>query len=101
MTLAAKKFEYLGAHPWADRAHAEFRAAGAPGNRALGRNAPLSPQERRIAELAATGATTKQIAVQLTVSPRTVDAHLRNLFAKLGITSRAALSESLRQRDSA
>ena len=101
LTLAANKFEYLGARPWADRAHSELRAADAPGNRAVDRNAPLSPQERRIAGLAATGATTKQIAVQLTVSPRTVDAHMRNVFAKLGITSRAALSEALRQRDSA
>ena len=100
LTLAAKKFEHLGARPWADRAHSEFRAAGAPGNRAVDRNAPLSPQERRIAELAATGATTKQIASQLSVSPRTVDAHLRNLFPKLGVTSRAALSEALRQLDS-
>jgi DNA-binding CsgD family transcriptional regulator len=100
LTLAAKKFEHLGARPWVDRAHSEFRAADAPGNRAVDRNAPLSPQERRIAGLAATGATTKQIAVQLTVSPRTVDAHMRNVFAKLGITSRAALSEALRQRDS-
>lgn len=101
LTQAAKKFDRLGARPWSDRAHAEFRAAGAPGSRPLDRNAPLSPQERRIADLAATGATTKQIAVRLTVSPRTVDAHLRNVFAKLGITSRAAVSEALRQRDSA
>jgi DNA-binding CsgD family transcriptional regulator len=101
LTLAAKEFEHLGARPWAERAHSEFRAASAPGNRPKDNNAPLSPQERRIAELAATGATTKQIAIQLTISPRTVDAHMRNVFAKLGITSRAALSEALRQRDSA
>jgi len=100
LTKAAKEFEYLGAHPWAERAHSEFRAAGAPGNRAVDRNAPLSPQERRIAELAATGATTKQIAIQLTISPRTVDTHMRNLFAKLGVTSRAALGTALRQLDS-
>ena len=52
-------------------------------------------------DLAASGATTKQFASQLTVSPRTVDTHLRNLVPKLGVTSRAALSEALRQLDSA
>jgi len=96
---AAKAFDHLGARPWAERAHSEFHAAGAPGNRPKDNNAPLSPQERRIAELAATGATTKQIAIQLTISPRTVDTHMRNLFPKLGVTSRAALGEALRQLD--
>ena len=100
LTRAAKAFDHLGAKPWADRAHAEFRASAATGNRSTEHNAPLSPQERRIAELAATGATSKQIAAQLTISPRTVDTHLRNLYPKLGITSRAALGEALRQRDS-
>jgi len=97
---AAKAFDHLGAQTWADRAHAEFRASAATGNRFTEQNAPLSPQERRIAELAATGATSKQIAAQLTVSPRTVDTHLRNLYPKLGITSRAALGEALRKRES-
>ena len=100
LTRAAKAFDHLGAKPWADRAQAEFRASAAGGNRPKRQNAPLSPQERRIAELAATGATSKQIAAQLTISPRTVDTHLRNLYPKLGITSRAALGEALRQRDS-
>ena len=97
---AAKAFDHLGAKPWADRAEAEFRASAATGRPATERNAPLSPQERRIAELAATGATSKQIAAQLTISTRTVDTHLRNLYPKLGISTRAALGEALRQLDS-
>jgi DNA-binding CsgD family transcriptional regulator len=97
---AAKAFDHLGAKPWADRAEAEFRASAATGGRATERNAPLSPQEQRVAELAATGATSKQIAAQLTISTRTVDTHLRNLFPKLGVTTRAALGEALRQLDS-
>ena len=100
LTRAAKEFDHLGAQPWTDRARAELRAAEAPGIRSAVQGAPLSAQERRIADLAATGATTKQIAAQFSLSPRTVDTHLRNLFPKLGITSRAALSEALRQRDS-
>ena len=101
LTLAAKAFDHLGAKPWTDRANAELRAAGAPGNRTVYPNTPLSAQEQRIAELAAGGVTTKKIAAQLTLSPRTVDTHLRKIFIKLGINSRAALSEALRQRDPA
>jgi DNA-binding CsgD family transcriptional regulator len=45
----------------------------------------------QIARFVATGASTKAVAAQLFLSPRTVDAHLRNIFRKLSITSRAQL----------
>ncbi len=96
---AAARFERLGAAPWSGRAHAELRAAGASSKRGLEESAPLSAQQRRIAELAATGATSKEIAAQLSLSPRTVDAHLSRLFRRLGITRRAGLSQALRDCD--
>jgi DNA-binding CsgD family transcriptional regulator len=98
---AAESFDRLGARPWADRARAELRAAGATAKRSLGEPLVLSAQERRIADLAAAGATTRDIAAQLSLSPRTVDAHLYRIYPKLGITRRAGLSEALRQHDSA
>lgn len=98
--LAADGFDRLGARPWAERARAEMRAAGASVQQALGETAPLSAQERRIADLAATGQTTKEIAVQLSLSPRTVDGHLYRLFRKLDISSRAGLSMALAKYDS-
>lgn len=101
LDLAAEIFDRLGARPWATRARGELRAAGASTKRSLGETAVLSAQERRIADLAATGHTTKQIAAQLSLSPRTVDGHLYRLFPKLGITTRAGLSEALRRHDSA
>jgi DNA-binding CsgD family transcriptional regulator/nucleoside-triphosphatase THEP1 len=97
---AADDFDRLGAHPWADRARAEMRAAGASIKQSLGEPAPLSAQERRIAELAAAGDSTKEIAVRLSLSPRTVDGHLYRLFRKLDITSRAGLSKALVEYDS-
>jgi len=98
--LAADGFDRLGARPWAERARAEMRAAGASVQQSLGETAPLSAQERRIADLAATGQTTKEIAVQLSLSPRTVDGHLYRLFRKLDISSRAGLSMALAKYDS-
>jgi DNA-binding CsgD family transcriptional regulator len=97
---AAETFDRLGAQPWAERTRAELRAAAAATNQSSGESSALSAQERRIAELAASGQTTKQIAGKLSISPRTVDAHLARAFRKLGITRRAALTEALRQHDS-
>lgn len=96
---AAARFDCLGAAPWSGRAHAELRAAGASAKHAPGEAAPLSAQQRRIAELAAFGATSKEIAAQLSLSPRTVDAHLSRVFRTLGITRRAGLSQALRDYD--
>ena len=99
LVFAATNFERIGARPYAERARGELRAAGASAKRSLSDADTLSAQERRIADLAATGHTTKQIAVQLSLSPRTVDNHLYRVFPKLGITTRAALSEALRRHD--
>ncbi|WP_459650120.1 helix-turn-helix domain-containing protein [Kitasatospora sp. Ki12] len=55
----------------------------------------LTGQELRIARLAATGLTNKEIGRQLQLSPRTVAAHLYKIFPKLGITSRAAIAHAL------
>ncbi len=89
---AIDAFEALGAEPWAERARAELRASGETARkRAPGTEVTLTPQERQIAALVAQGLTNKEVAAQLYLSPRTIDAHLRGVFAKLGITSRRDL----------
>jgi DNA-binding CsgD family transcriptional regulator len=93
---AADGFDHLGARPWTERARAELRAAGASAKQSLGEPAPLSAQERRIAEMAANGQTSKKIAAQLSISARTVDGHLYRAFRKLNVTTRAGLSKALR-----
>ena len=100
LELTVDGFDRLGAQPWAERARAELRAAGASVKRSLGQPDPLSAQQRRVAELAAAGQTTKQIAAELSLSPRTVDFHLYRLFRTLGVTRRAGLGEALRRYDS-
>ena len=89
-------FDRLGAEPWARRARRELRATGRTRRRPLDPDAPLlTPQELQIARLAAAGLTNKEIAERLYLSPRTVGGHLYRVFPKLGITSRAALRDSL------
>ncbi|MFD0597627.1 helix-turn-helix transcriptional regulator [Catellatospora coxensis] len=53
------------------------------------------PQQRQIARLAAQGATNREIAAQLFLSPRTVEHHLGNIFAKLSVRSRVELAKLL------
>jgi DNA-binding CsgD family transcriptional regulator/nucleoside-triphosphatase THEP1 len=98
--VAADSFDRLGARPWTERARAELRAAGASAKQSLGEPATLSAQERRIAELAADGQTSKEIAAQLSISARTVDGHLYRAFRKLNVTTRAGLSKALLHYDS-
>jgi DNA-binding CsgD family transcriptional regulator len=96
LRAALETFERLGARPWANRTRAELQASGesldqtAACGALLGR---LSPQEREVVRLAATGATNREIASQLFLSPRTVGHHLYRAFPKLGISSRTELSQ--------
>jgi DNA-binding CsgD family transcriptional regulator len=92
LRAAAEIFERLGAEPWAARAATELRASGETARRREPSAAgELTAQELQIARLVAEGATNKEVAAQLFLSPRTVDYHLRKVFMKLGISSRAEL----------
>jgi DNA-binding CsgD family transcriptional regulator len=93
---AIDTFARLGARPWTARAGNELRATGlSVGAAGVTGPASLTPQQREIALLAAAGLTNKQIAERLFLSPRTVAAHMRQLFPKLGVASRAALRDAL------
>ena len=52
----------------------------------------LTPREREVAACVARGRTNRQIAAELTLSQRTVDAHIRNMLGKLELSSRAQLA---------
>ncbi|HEY7421699.1 MAG TPA: AAA family ATPase [Gaiellaceae bacterium] len=91
LTRALTIFEELGAVLWAEKARSELARVG--GRAAIG--AELTPTERRIAELVATGKTNKEVAAQLFVTPRTVEGHLTRIYAKLGVRSRAGLAHRM------
>jgi len=85
-----------GATPLADRAEEELRAAGGRPRRRAGVGADaLTASERRVAELAAEGASNKEIAQSLFVTLRTVEMHLSNAYSKLEIRSRHELATAL------
>jgi DNA-binding CsgD family transcriptional regulator len=94
LRAAMQTFEDLGARRWADRAAQELRASGETvRRRGVGEDAPrLTPTEDQVVRLVAQGLPTREVAAQLFVSPRTVEFHLRNVFTKLGVTSRAELA---------
>ncbi len=112
---ALETFERFGARLWVGQARGELRAAGqtvrstcatrpeqAAGPAArTGRAArsdkseQLTAQQHQIARMVAEGATNREVAAQLFLSPRTVEHHLRNVFAKLGVRSRVELARLL------
>jgi DNA-binding CsgD family transcriptional regulator len=67
--------------------------------RAKGGWESLTDSELKVVNLIAQGATNRSVAQQLHLSPHTVKTHLHNAFAKLGITSRAQLTQLMRRSD--
>jgi DNA-binding CsgD family transcriptional regulator len=104
LTAALEAFRQLHAKPWVQRTEAELRAcgvavAGAP-------TAPdalweLTPQQRQIIHLAASGHSNREIADRLFLSPRTVASHLYRSYPKLGISGRHQLHDLIAQAGSA
>lgn len=94
---ALQRLEGCGGAAWAERAAVELRAAGtagpvrdgAPPADALSR---LTPHQRRVADLVAQGGTNREVAHRLSVSARTVEHHLRQVFVVLGVRSRVELT---------
>jgi DNA-binding CsgD family transcriptional regulator len=92
LRTALDQFAQLGARPWEARARSELRASGETARRRdPSTRDQLTPQELQIARLVASGKTNPEAAAQLFLSPRTVDYHLRKVFAKLEISSRTEL----------
>ncbi|MGW5466484.1 LuxR C-terminal-related transcriptional regulator [Streptomyces chartreusis] len=100
---ALEAFDSFGAPHCATQARTELRALGTP--TAPARTAPDSPavtltaQQLLVARMAADGATNREIAARLALSPRTIDHHLRGVFTRLGIRSRIELVRLLAESD--
>ena len=90
LSEAVSAFEAMGAVLWAERARAELTRAKVAPTGDLG----LTPSERRVAELAASGMTTRDVASALFISPKTVETNLARIYRKLGIRSRAELGRA-------
>ena len=79
-----------------DRARAELLLAGGRPRPPAGAGADaLTPGERRVAEIAAQGATNREIARHLYLSPKTVEMHLRSAYRKLDLAGREGLAAAL------
>ena len=92
-------FTAIGADAFAERARSELLATGEKvRKREVDTYSQLTPQEEHIVRLARDGRTNPEIAAELFISTRTVEWHLRKVFAKLGITSRRDLHNALPPR---
>jgi ATP/maltotriose-dependent transcriptional regulator MalT len=88
---ALRAFEDLGTPLWAKRTRAELARTNVSPSADPG----LTPSERRVAELAASGMTNREVAAALFISPKTVEHNLSRVYRKLGIRSRAELGQRM------
>jgi DNA-binding CsgD family transcriptional regulator len=88
-------FTHMGAEAFGERARNELLATGETvRKRTSDTTLDLTPQEALIASLARDGRTNQEIGAELFISPRTVEWHLRKVFAKLAIGSRRELRDA-------
>jgi DNA-binding NarL/FixJ family response regulator len=96
LTRALNLAAHGGLSVLAERARTELQASGARARRSmLSGPEALTPSQRRVADLAAQGLTTRMIAEALFITPKTVEFHLRQIYQKLDISSRAELAALL------
>jgi DNA-binding CsgD family transcriptional regulator len=94
---ALAEFRRLGAGPDADEAACLLRDLGAPPGPGPRTGGPLTTREREVLRLMVEGLSNQQIAARLFLSKRTVEHHVGNILAKLGVASRAeALAHAMR-----
>lgn len=99
---ALEGFERLGAGPWFDLARHELSATGETAQRRSANTVDdLTHQELHIAQLLSAGKTTREAAAALFLSPKTIEYHLRHVYRKLGVGSRAELAQALAIRSRA
>jgi DNA-binding CsgD family transcriptional regulator len=94
-------FDRLGAEPWANRARQEL---GATGQTARRRDAGadrdrLTPQELQVALIVANGASNREAAAALFLSPKTIEFHLSRIYRKLSVRSRSELAALAARRE--
>jgi DNA-binding CsgD family transcriptional regulator len=96
LRTAHELFSEFGMESFAQRARVELQATGEKVRvHTVDTRYDLTPQESRISELAAKGATNQEIAAQMFISPGTVEYHLCHVYRKLGIRSRTRLANTL------
>jgi DNA-binding CsgD family transcriptional regulator len=96
LRIAYDLFVLIGMEAFAERARRELVATGEHvRRRSVDTPEVLTPQEEQVARLARDGHSNLEISARLFLSPRTVEWHLRKVFAKLGIASRKELRQAL------
>jgi DNA-binding CsgD family transcriptional regulator len=93
---ASELLAELGAGPFLERCQREQAACGQAPKRRQEPARKLTPQEQTVATLVASGMTNREVADELILSVKTVEYHLRNIFVKLGVSSRGRLAAQLR-----
>ena len=90
---ALEAFDDLGATPWASRTQLELRATGAAPRRrrSLTDSDALTPHELQVARIVAAGASNREAAAALFLSPKTIEFHLGHIYRKLGLRKRTEL----------